>query len=71
VGGAPLEVMFGPAEMSKSIKITTLHDIVGEDDETIVLNVIPDSGNIINVESIRNQTEITIVEDDSEYIVFY
>ena len=70
MGGAPLEVTFGPAEMSKEVNITTLHDIVGEGDETIVLNVIPESGNI-NVESIRNQTEITIIEDDSEYTVLY
>lgn len=57
-------------DMSKKINVTTLHDIVGEGDEIIVLDIIPDCGNIVNVESTQNQTEITIVEDDSEYTDF-
>lgn len=66
-GTAPLEITFGPMEMSKEFNVTTLHDIVGEGDETIVLSVMAlDSENTINVESIQNQTKITIIEDDSE-----
>lgn len=57
--------------MSKQFNVTILHDIVGEGDEIIVLDVVSDSGNIINVESIRNQAEITIIEDDSECIVLW
>ena len=63
-------ITFGRLESTKEINVTSVHDNVGEGDELIVLEVISYTGNDISVESDRNTTQITIVEDDSKLAVY-
>ena len=62
-------IMFSPQEMYKEVKIMVVHDDLGEGDELIFLDLLSDViGNDINVDSERNSTEITIIEDDGQLV---
>ena len=58
-------ISFHKNTRSMSLEVMPLEDKVGEGNEIIVLEVLAASGNAINVESMQNRTNVTIIENDS------
>ena len=62
-------IMFSPQEMYKEVKIMVVNDDLCEGDEVIFFDLLSHViGNDINVNSDRNSTEITIIEDDGQLV---
>lgn len=62
-------ILFGQTETSHDLIISIGNDQLGEGDEIIILELVTsdDVSNIINVGSVQNIAQITIIEDDSKF----
>jgi hypothetical protein len=68
LGGNSQLIDFEKTQSSENVSVTVVHDMIGEGNELIILNLQTDvPNNNINVGSINSSTEITIIEDDCEF----
>ena len=68
LGGNSQLIDFEKTQGSENVSVTVVHDMIGEGNELIILNLQTDvPNNNINVGSINSSTEITIIEDDCEF----
>lgn len=64
-GGSSQIITFGPLDLSKEVRVSILHDDIGEGDELIILGLHTDvENNVININSGQKTAFITIIEDD-------
>ena len=62
-------IHFDPLETSKEVNVSSNDDELGEGNELIILELVTDvASNVINVNSEQQTTNITIVENDSEFL---
>ena len=67
-------ILFGQTETSHDLTISIGNDQLGEGDEIIILELVTnddDVSNIINVGSVQNIAQITIIEDDSKFSLLF